>query len=304
MSERASGRWTGYLLLAAGMSVVGTYVALAKPLTAVFPVFLLAWLRFAIASVVMIPWAIRRPGDVALDNRSRRALFVQSFFGNFLFSICMLIGVSLTSATASGVILSSLPAAVAALSWLFLRERVGWRVAVAVALAVAGLGILTLGRAGTPGATSSALGNLLVAGSVLCEAVYVILGKQLTATLSPRRISALINLIGLVLMTPLGLWQARNFDFGSVSVGFWALLVFYALSASMFSTWLWLSGLRHVPASHSGVFTLAMPIAASLVGVSFLGEHLGLAHLLAFGCAAVGVALVTWPARRAGTIPE
>jgi drug/metabolite transporter (DMT)-like permease len=304
MSEGTSGRWTGYLLLAAGMSVVGTYVALAKPLTAAFPVFLLAWLRFAIASVVMIPWAIRRPGDVALDSRSRRALFVQSFFGNFLFSICMLIGVSLTSATASGVILSSLPAAVAALSWLFLRERVGWRVAVAVALAVAGLGILTLGRAGGPGATTSALGNLLIAGSVLCEAVYVILGKQLTATLSPRRISALINLIGLALMTPLGLWQAHDFAFGSVSVGVWGLLVFYALSASVFSTWLWLSGLRHVPASHSGVFTIAMPIAASVVGVSFLGEHFGLAHLLAFGCAAVGITLVTWPGRRAGAIPD
>jgi drug/metabolite transporter (DMT)-like permease len=38
--------------------------------------------------------------------------------------------------------------------------------------------------------------------------------------------------------------------------------------------------------------------------VSFLGEHPGLAHLLAFGCAAAGVALVTWPGRRAGTIPE
>jgi hypothetical protein len=37
---------TGYLLLFAGMSLVGTYVALSKPLTTVFPVFLLAWLRF------------------------------------------------------------------------------------------------------------------------------------------------------------------------------------------------------------------------------------------------------------------
>ncbi len=293
--EAAAGRWAGYLLLAAGMALVGTYVALAKPLTAVFPVFLLAWLRFAIASVVMVPWARRGSRDAAIDAPSRRALFLQSLFGNFLFSICMLTGVSLTSATASGVILSSLPAAVAALSWLFLRERVGLRVAAAVALAVAGLGILTLARAGTADAASSALGNLLVLGAVVCEAIYVILGKKLTATLSPKRISALINLIGLALMTPLGLWQAWGFDFTAVSAGIWALLVFYALSASMFSTWLWLSGLRHVPASHSGVFTIAMPIAASAVGVLFLGEQLGIAHALAFGCAALGVALVAWP---------
>ena len=32
----------------------------------------------------------------------------------------------------------------------------------------------------------------------------------------PRRISALINLWGLALVTPLGLWQALRFDFGAV----------------------------------------------------------------------------------------
>jgi drug/metabolite transporter (DMT)-like permease len=71
--------------------------------------------------------------------------------------------------------------------------------------------LLTLARTGacSPG---SAIGNLLVFACVCCEAIYVILGKRLTASLSPMRISALINLIGLLLMTPLGLWQASRFD--------------------------------------------------------------------------------------------
>src|SRR5690606_35180514 len=133
---------------------------------------------------------------------------------------------------------------------------------------------------------------LLVLGCVFCEAVYVILGKRLTASLSAKRISALLNLWGLVLMTPLGLWQAARFDFGAVTTGTWALLVFYALAASMFSTWLWLTGLRHVPASHSGVFTIAMPLAASVVAAAFLGESLGLAHAFALACAAGGILLI------------
>ena len=133
---------TGYLLLFAGMSLVGTYVALSKPLTTVFPVFLLAWLRFGLAGIVMLPWTLPLAGL----GPHRRGLFLQSFFGNFLFSISMLTGVMLTSASATGVILSTLPAVVAVFSWLFLRERLGRRAWLAVALAEAGVLLFTLAR--------------------------------------------------------------------------------------------------------------------------------------------------------------
>jgi drug/metabolite transporter (DMT)-like permease len=284
------------------MAVVGTYVALSKPLTAAMPVFLLAWLRFAIASVAMLPWTFG-PGPERPDRRPGigpgewRALFFQSFFGNFLFSIFMLYGVSMTSASAAGVILATLPAVVALLSWLVLRERLGARAWLAVALAVCGVVILTLGRGLGTGGAQSVLGNLLVFGCVCCEAVYVVIGKRLTATLSAMRISALINLFGLALMTPLGIWQAIGYPFASVTAGIWGLLVFYALAASVFSTWLWLSGLKLVPASHSGVFTIAMPLAASVVAVAFLGERFTGVHAVAFAFAAAGVLLITWPTR-------
>lgn len=288
-------RLRGYLLLFCGMALVGVYVALSKPLTATFPVLLLAWLRFAIAAVAMLPWLRREPGTAPLDRRLLGTIFVQSLFGNFLFSILMLSGVAMTSAASAGLILATLPAAVALLSWVVLRERLEPRIWLAVALAVGGVAVLTLGRSG-PGASAGSqamVGNLLVLGCVFCEAVYVILGKRLTASLSARRISALLNLWGLVLMTPFGLWQASAFDFATVPAQIWLLLAFYALAASMFSTWLWLNGLRHVPANHSGVFTIAMPLAASLTAVTLLGESLGLAHAVAFACAAGGILLTT-----------
>jgi drug/metabolite transporter (DMT)-like permease len=295
---RSAAPIAGYLLLAAGMALVGSYVALSKPLTAVFPVFLLAWLRFAMAALVMLPW-LRGLHEV---RPQASALFLQSFFGNFLFSICMLAGLAMTSASAAGVILSTLPAVVALLGWLLLRERLGPRVWGAVALATAGVALLSLARsdAGSSGG-ATLTGNLLVFGCVICEAVYVILGKRLTATLSPLRISALINAIGLALMTPLGLWQASSFDFATVGPADWLLLAFYAVSASVLSTWLWLSGLQRVPASHSGVFTIAMPLAATAVGVGLLGERVGWAHGAALALACAGIALI---ASRSGPPPR
>jgi drug/metabolite transporter (DMT)-like permease len=288
----------GHMLLFSGMALVGVYVALSKPLTAAIPVFLLAWLRFAIAAVAMLPWTLGGREEAPVGRAQWHRLFLQSLFGNFLFSICMLYGISMTSAASAGVILSTLPAVVALFSWLFLRERLSARGWWAVGLAVGGVALLSLARTDGGLAGGSAVGNLLVLGCVGCEAVYVILGKRLTATLSPMRISALINLFGLLLMTPFGLWQAASFDFDSVTGATWALLVFYALAASMVSTWLWLSGLRHVPASRSGVFTIAMPLAAAAVGVVWLGEHFSGAHALAFLLASSGIVLMTRTDRR------
>jgi drug/metabolite transporter (DMT)-like permease len=300
-------RLKAYLLLLSGMSLVGVYVALSRPLTAAFPVFLLAWLRFGIAALALLPWTIPwlRAAPAAPRFADWRTLLPMSLFGNFLFSIFMLQGVAMTSAATAGVILATLPAVVALLGAALLRERLDGPQRIAVGLAVAGVAVLAAagpaGGSAAPGATAGAAsgagagsvtGALLVFACVCCEAVYVVLGRRLAGRVSPMRISAAINLVGLALMTPFGLAQALRFDFGSVPPATWALLAFYALAASVASTWLWLSGLRRVPASQAGVFTIAMPLAASLVGTAWLGEAFGAAQALALACAVGGIALI------------
>jgi len=285
-------RTLAYVLLAGSMTLVGIYVGLSKPLVAAIPVFALAFLRFAIAAVAMLPWTPRAPGESPLSREEHRLLFVMSFFGNFLFSVCMLFGVSLTTATAAGVILATLPAAVAMLSWWFLRERPTPRVMGAVGLAVGGISLLHFAREDASASRASWLGNLLMFGAVLCEAIYVIIAKRMAATRTPLRVSALINLWGLVLIAPLGLWQLTTIDLGGITPAIWALLVFYSLAASLFAVWMWVAGLKSVPANQAGVFTVALPIAAMLVGVSLLGESFTVVHALALALAAAGVVLI------------
>ena len=290
-----------YASLAASMALVGSYVGLSKLLVAVFPVFVLAWLRFGIAALAMLHWVRRRPGDDALSPRSRLLLFWESFLGNFLFSLCMLYGVKLTSALAAGVTMAGIPAAVALLSWLFLRERIAARMLVAILLAMAGIALLALARGGSGSESASTWGYVLLLAAMFCEASYVVIGKRLSAHVSPRRISALINLWGLALVTPLGIWQAWSFDFVAVSASVWVLLTFYALAASVVSVWLWMRGLRHVPALRAGVFTVLLPITAAVVGVGVLGETFTGTHIMALLLALAGLVLATWPARAAAT---
>jgi drug/metabolite transporter (DMT)-like permease len=284
------------------MALVGSYVGLSKLLVAVFPVFLLAWLRFGIAAVAMLGWLRRGRGEPALTRRDRLLLFWESFLGNFLFSICMLFGVAFTSAVAAGVIMAAIPAAVALLSRVFLGERIGARVAVGIACATGGIALLSLTRGDAQGGASGGaapwLGNLLLVGAVFCEACYVVIGKQLTGSVSAKRIAALVNLWGLALVTPMGAWLALSFDFAGVGASMWLLLVFYAVAASIVTVWLWMTGLRHVPAASAGVYAVMLPIAAAAIGVLALGEPFGAAHGVAFTLALAGVVLATRPGVR------
>ena len=300
MQPHALPLWLAYACLAASMALVGSYVGLSKLLVGVFPIFLLAWLRFGIAALAMANWLRKPAHEQPLSRHDRVLLFFESFLGNFLFSICMLYGVLLSTALAAGVIMAALPGVVALLSRLFLRERLTPQVLAGIACAVAGIMLVSLAK---PAATAAAdpghavlLGNLLLMGAVFCEASYVVIGKKLSGPLGPKRISALVNIWGLALVTPLGLWQALSFDFSAVGEGTWGLLVFYALAASVVTVWLWMTGLRQVPAAQAGVFTVMLPLAAAAVGVGLLGEHVSSAQAGAFALALLGVALATWPA--------
>ncbi len=283
--------WLAYACLALSTSIVGCYLGLSKLLVLVFPVFLLAGLRFGIAALMMAGWLRKSPDEAPLDARSRWLLFLESFLGNFLFSICLLFGVKQCSAVVAGVIMAGIPAAVALLSRVFLGERIAPRVLMGITLGVIGIALVALGK-GDSEAGTSPLGALLLLAAVFCEASYVVIGKKLTAHLSPKRISALINLWGLVLVAPLALWQAITFDFSAPSLPIWGLMVFYAGAASMLTVWLWMTGLKRVPAARAGVFMVFLPIATGLVGLA-LGEQLGPLQALAFGMAIAGVALAT-----------
>ncbi len=305
MSSITSSRPVAMLCLAASMALVGSYVALSKPLAATFPVMLLAWLRFGIGGIAMLGWLQRPADEEPMSGQTRRLLFLESFLGNFLFTICMITGVSLTNALTAGVVMASIPAVIALMSWGFLKEHIDLRIWLAIACAV--LGIALLAAAGQGSEASAALsdedrrrallGKALLLVAVVCEASYAVIGKKLTGKLSARRITSLINLWGFVLTTPFGVYFALSFDFAAVTVDVWVLLLFYALAACMWTVWLWMTGLKTIPAAQSGVFTVMLPISAALVGVLALGETLNVTQLLALGIAVLGLLLATLPVR-------
>ncbi|SAK65530.1 multidrug DMT transporter permease [Caballeronia fortuita] len=286
------------------MLLVGSNVGIGKSIVAHVPVPLLALLRFVIALAVL--WPLLRWSKMKRVARGEWInLFLQAFFGTFGFTLLMLNGVARTSAVAAGVITSTIPAVVAIFAWLFLKEKPGARALASIGLAIAGVLVINVAQTGSAGDTgaSSLPGNLMVLGAVCCESLYVILSRRLTQTLPAIDICAYTHAIGLLLMLPLGAGSLAGFEWTGVAWSTWALVLWYGLSASIFSFWLWMKGIRHVDGSLAGVFCAVLPVAAALYGIAFLDERPTLAHGIALACVVTGIALASLKARAARAVP-
>ncbi|MBN4677163.1 EamA family transporter [Pandoraea nosoerga] len=282
------------------MTIVGTNVGIGKTMVAVMPVAAFALWRFVIAVIALSPRY--RPSAMRRVTRTQWLhLFVQTFFGTFLFTLLMLSGVRMTTATAAGVITATLPACVALLSWAVLREPPSRRALASVALAIAGVALLNVSRGDSHGAGDTAdagtawLGNALVLGAVACEAIYVIASKRLAAELPAIDICAYTHLLGGAMMLPFGIAGLMAVDYAALTPGHWALVVWYGLAASVFSFFLWMRGIRHVSAQLAGVFTAMVPVAATAYGVIFLGERLTVAQGAALALTIAGIVLAALP---------
>ncbi len=298
-----------YVSLAVAMSIVGSSVVTGKYIADAMPIFLASEIRFLIATIILAGWMVVRStgGDrPRISRRDHGVLALQAFTGIFLFNVLILLGLKLTTATASGVITSATPAIIALLS-IFLGERLTGRVWGGVLLAMAG--VLAVNIFGATGAESPAsnplVGALLVFGAVVGEALYTIFGKMVSGKHSPVTIATWVSFYGMLMFLAPGLWELRGFHPGKVPTSAWWSVGYSATAVTVVAFVLWFRGLERVPASTAAPFTGMIPIVAVMLASMLLHEPVGWPHVVGIVCVVGGILLITnGSARRARLIVD
>lgn len=279
------------------MTIVGSSVVVGKLIVESFPVFLANGLGLVVASAILIPLLVKREGGLpAVSGRDLLVLFLQALTGIFLFRVLLLYGLTLTTATASGVITSTTPAVIGLISFVFLKEKLGANATAGIVLAV--LGILAVnvsgtgsGAAGTTGA-AALLGSLLVFGAVVGEALFTIFAKAASGRVTPLATATGASIMALAMFLPFSLYQARGFDFSGVSALEWVPVLYYGVFVTVVAFVLWFSGVSKVPASTAAVFTGVLPVSAVLLSYLILGEPFSWTHLVGVGCVLLAILLI------------
>ena len=294
--------WGAWISLTLAMSIAGSAVVAGKLLIGSLPVFLAAGLGLGAGLLVMLPqlWLRREKG--ALDGRTHATLALQALCGIALYRICTFEGLRFTSAASAGLMSSAAPAIIGLLAWGMLRERPPLRRIAGIAcvslgllainitpfLAAQGAGAEAL-QANGGEAWRTLLGNGLVLAAVLCEAAFSVLSKARCCPMSPLRRTTLVSFYAFIMLLPMTLFEARDYDFTSLSASVICGLAYYGAAVSYLSYVLWFRGIAQVQASAAAAFTGLVPLSGVALSWLVLGEQILWTHLAGLTCVMTGI---------------
>ena len=277
------------------MAIVGSSIVVGKIAVARVPVFLLSGLRFAVASAILLMLVVllaERPLP-RIARREGALLDLQAFAGIFAFNVLLLYGLASTSAAEGGIVTSMTPAVAAMLAVIVLGERWSRGRSVGVALAVVGMLALNVAGGGLPTRGPRPLvGNVLVFGAVVGEAIFVVCSRVAAQRLPPLIVATAISALGFAMFLPVALLEMRAFPLGRLAPADWALVGYYGVVVTVVAFLLWARGVAHVPASAASVFTGVLPMSALALSHFILRESVTAAHLLAATLIVAGIVVL------------
>jgi drug/metabolite transporter (DMT)-like permease len=210
--------------------------------------------------------------------------------GTFAFSALMILGMRLAPATLGSVVMATTPAVTAAGAVLFLHDRLGrWQV-LAFALAVAGVGVVEIfGGSGSGAGDAPLAGAALVFAAVCCEATYSLVGKRLTADLSPLGISVGVALVATAVFAPFAAWDAVHMSWGDATVGDWLAVLWWGAGTFALGSWLWFEGMKRTTPARASAFMAVMPVSALVLSYVLLGEAFRWGQVAGMGLVLAGL---------------
>jgi len=225
-------------------------------------------LRFAVAAVAALPFALARAETRALF-RSPVILAAGALYG--LAFMVQFEGLAHVSVTLAALLVGAMPALIAICARL-LGERVSRASWVGVVAATLGAALI----AGKPDGAGSPLGVALSLGSLLIFLAWLMVLRRAPTVSSAMAIPAVTVVVAAFTVLPIALFMhgPPRLD---LSPPVWAAIVGQGVLATLVATVAWQYGAARVDAASAGVFINIEPLLGACVGVTLFGDHLSFA---------------------------
>lgn len=273
----------GYLQLAGAMSLAGSSVVVGK-IIAHIPIFICQSISLFFALIVIIPFAIMKEGsfkEFKINRMDWLLILMQSIFGVFLFRVFMILGLRLTTATSSGIILSMTPAVLAVLSFFVLKEKIFKKTLIGISICIIGIIFINMkaGNISTNTAITSLLGNGFIFLSVVCESLFTIFRKKQSFSTKPLTTTSFIMLFAFILCLIVAIFQVKGYSMDQITIKEMSAFFFYGVACSALAYTLWFSGLAKVNVSEAAGLTCMLPLSSVLLSILILKETLMANHI-------------------------
>jgi drug/metabolite transporter (DMT)-like permease len=267
------------------------------------PALTFAGLRYALATIVLLPFLLRGGRLSALRNLPARAWRDLLTLGALMYAItqgAQFMALAHLPAATLSLVLSFSPLVVALLAAAALREGLALRQVLGVAAVVAGA-LIYFGPTLPP--FDQRLGLAIAAVGLLSNSVAGVLARAInrSRTLDPLLVTLVSMGVGAVVLLGTGL-ATHGLPTMTFTTGL--IVGWLAIVNTAFAFTLWNATLRHLTAVESSVINNTMLIQIAALAWLFLGEALSPPQLAGIAVVTVGTLVVQWrrtSARRDGS---
>jgi drug/metabolite transporter (DMT)-like permease len=257
------------------------------------PLILLA-ARFSLAGILILGVSALRREAWSMTWRDAALFAVLGLANNALYLGLGYTGLQSVSAGLGGLIVSANPVFTAALAALFLGEGMTWRKAAGLLLGVVGVTFIVWHRLSV--GTDSLHGIIFTLASLASLVAGTILFKLFAPKGSLWIGNGIQNIAAGIVLTPVALSFAdiHAIEFTPGLIGAFAFLV---LGGSILAYLLWFHLLKVCGATAASAYHFLMPPLGMLFAYLVLGEHIEARDVLGIVPVAIGIYLVTRPAK-------
>ena len=192
------------------------------------------------------------------------------FYGQFLYQLFFLNGMSRTSVANASLIIGLVPMVVALTNAVLGLERLSRAYWVGTAVSLVGMYFVVGLDAGL--GTASLLGDVLTFAAVLAWSAYTVAAKPLLARHSSIVVSGWSISIGTLFYLPYAIPAMRQIDWPNVSAGAWIGTTVSALLSINLSYILWNKAVQQLGSSQTAIYSNLIPVAAVGTAAVWLRE--------------------------------
>ena len=240
--------------------------------------FTLAFIRFYGATLILLPFAYPY---LKIHKKDYLKIFWLSFFGVTVNISFFFLGLKYAPSINAPIIASSGPIFIYLFSIFLLKEKPHFKVLLGLIVSLIGV-LVIIGQPFLEGNIDGQLiGNLFLILATLGSVGHIIISKEILHDYHPSTIAFWSFLIGTITFLPFLIWEIMAghniyaLDYRGVIGIVFGIFLSSALAYTLFEY-----GIKYINAQDVGIFTYIDPLAAILIAVPLLGEHITSIYLL------------------------
>jgi len=206
-------------------------------------------------------------------------------------------GLNLTAAGEGALLFATAPIFTALMVTLAGTESIAASNWVGVVAAFGGVAMVILGGGETTGAPASRVtGDLLMLGSAILYALFMVLSKGLMTRYGPLKVVTFAYMFGALVVVPAGAHEALTDDWSRLGPACWFCLAYLIVLAGSYGFCVWYWRILRTSSARVAVYQYAVPVVAMIAAAIWLGERPTAIQLLGALLVLTGLAFARRPA--------